>query len=52
VSVANNGHRRLLDAELDPLAARLAREVAEELAAQQMVDQRRSSADVLSKWWS
>jgi len=33
VSVANNGHRRLLDAELDPLAARLAREVAEELAA-------------------
>jgi len=27
-------------------------DVVEELAAQQMVDQRRSSADVLSKWWS
>ncbi|MGH9031159.1 MAG: CpaF family protein [Acidimicrobiia bacterium] len=33
MSVADNGQRRLVDAELDPLAGRLAREVAEELAA-------------------
>ena len=33
MSVANNGHRLLADAELDPLASRLATEVAEELAA-------------------
>ena len=33
MSVRENGHRTLADAELDPLAARLAAEIAEELAA-------------------
>jgi pilus assembly protein CpaF len=33
VTAIDNGHRRLTDAELDPIAARLAREIAEELAA-------------------
>ena len=32
MGVTNDGQRRLVDTELDPLAARLAREVAEELA--------------------
>ena len=33
MSALNNGHWRLVDTELDPLAVRVAREVAEELAA-------------------
>ncbi len=32
MTALDNGHRRLSDAELDPIAARLAREIAEELA--------------------
>ena len=33
MTAIDNGHRRLTDAELDPIATRLAREIAEELAA-------------------